>query len=601
MSYEEEHGEQERIFPTERRGLSRRDFCRFGMASAVALSSAAIPVAEAASPMADNVAYNGKIYTMNAKQPWAQAIAVTGGDIVYVGDDEGVKKFIGSRTTVADLKGKMVMPGIVSSHEHPFLSMGLASGLMLEYTEDASKMLAALKTYVTSNPDGAPFSFGGSYEGLVTITRQEIDAIVPDRPFLMIAASGHGGWCNTEALKLAGIAKGVPDPIDTFERDAEGVPTGYIESSAAIAWMSGVVNIITKEGVREEAEGVLNAFASNGITAVFDAGVPNMEDAVYPIIREMERQGTLPIRLSASVMTQRSSMTELVMEKLDRYSKKFVSEQFKVDTFKVHADGSFDGYTAGTLEPYTDRPETTGMTSFTPDVQREMTLAAAAQGYDIHTHTIGDRTLRQTLDAYEAVRKAGFDEVRLTTAHTCLVHPDDKPRFKELDVIVNTFATNNAVLAEGMLQRLGPERFLESGFQPMGSFVAMGVKVVMSADMPTAPLNPFLQMSIAMNRCVPGAKESLPPKSEALTLEQVIRAYTLDAAYMLRWENIIGSLEVGKRADLIILDKNLFELTTEEVADVRVLATIMNGKIVHEEAVDWGPSEQLLDDVDLLP
>jgi predicted amidohydrolase YtcJ len=291
-------------------------------------------------------------------------------------------------------------------------------------------------------------------------------------------------------------------------------------------------------------------------------------------------------------------MTERVMRLMEQYNAEYTSELFKVETFKIHGDGAFDGYTAGTVEPYADRPESHGITSFEADYQREITLAAAKLGYDIHTHTIGDQTVRQTLDAYQAVREAGLNEVRLATGHTSLVHPDDKPRFKELDVIVNTFAAKNAVPDETILSRLGPERVY--GYQPMRSFVDMGVRVVMSADAPAAPLNPFLQMSIALTRRNPGEEEILPPESECLTLEQAIRAYTIDSAYMLRWEDIIGSLEVGKRADLIVLDRNPFEIMPDEIAETNVLATMMNGAVVHEEAIDWSPPLEL-DGVHLVP
>jgi hypothetical protein len=292
-------------------------------------------------------------------------------------------------------------------------------------------------------------------------------------------------------------------------------------------------------------------------------------------------------------------MTEQVMEKMKKYSALHTSELFKIETFKIHG-GSIDGYSAGLLEPYADNPGTRGPTAFRADIQREMTLAAAKLGYDIHTHVIGDRDIRQALDAYQAVREAGYSEVRLATGHTSLVHPDDKPRFKELDVIANTYATKNSVPDKTNLSRLGPDRYYGYGYQPMGSLLDLGVRVVMSADMPTAPLNPFLQMTCAITRSNPGEEESLPPESEQMTLEQAIRAYTLDAAYMLRWEDIIGSLEVGKRADLIVLDRNPFEITPDEIAETNVLATMMNGVVVHEEAVDWSPPLEL-EGVHLLP
>ena len=177
--------------------------------------------------------------------------------------------------------------------------------------------------------------------------------------------------------------------------------------------------------------------------------------------------------------------------------------------------------------------------------------------------------------------------------HTMLVSDQDKPRFKELDVSVNTFAAENAVPSAVLLERLGPERY--GKLMPMQSFLDMGVRVGMSADWPTAPLNPFLQMSIAMTRSNPGQTESLPPASEALTLEDAIRAYTIDAAYLIDAETFIGSLEVGKRADLIVIDRNLFESTPDEIAETNVLLTMMNGKIVHEEALDWSDPEPAIE------
>jgi predicted amidohydrolase YtcJ len=541
---------------------------------------------------ADYVVQNGKIYTSNQKQPWAEAIAIKGENIVYVGDDKGAQPFKGKNTIVADLRGKFMMPGIVTTHEHPLMVMGLFSGLMLEFTGDADKMLASLKEYVEKKPDAPAFSFGGSWEGRVEIYRQDIDKIVSDKPFLMIAASGHGGWCNSKALEVTGVTKDTPDPIDSFQREADGTPNGYLESSASVMWMTGQLGVIQQDAVQGQAKSILDQFARYGITAVYDAGAPYSEDAVYPVIAELEKSGDLTMRISASPITQRPVMTEGAMAAMKKYKALHSSEFFKVDTFKIHGDGDTSGWTAGMLEPYADNPESTGLTSFPADNQREITLAAAEMGYDVHTHAIGDRTVRQTLDAYQAVREAGYDKVRLTTAHTSLVHPDDKPRFKELDVIVNTFAAENAVFEEAGVTRLGSERYLEN-CQPMGSFVDMGVRVVMSADYPTASLNPFLQMSIAMTRSNPGEEKSLPPESERLTLEQAIRAYTIDAAYMLRWEDIIGSLEVGKRADLIVLDRNPFELTPDEIAEVNVLATMMNGVVVHEEAINWSPPKEL--------
>ncbi|UCD58121.1 MAG: amidohydrolase [Candidatus Hydrogenedentota bacterium] len=537
---------------------------------------------------ADTVALNGKIYTSNPKQPWAKAVAIHGTDIVYVGDNEGAKKFIGEKTTVADLRGKFMMPGIISTHEHPLMVMALASGLTLEYTEDANQMLASVKEYVEKNPDGPMFSFGGSYEGRVDIFRQDIDRIISDRPFLMIAASGHGGWCNTKALEVAGVTKDTPDPIDSFQREEDGTPNGYLESSASTMWMMDKLGIIKKEDVMEKAKPTLADLSGYGITALLDPGAPYSEDACYPALADLEKRGELTVRISACPIAQRESMLDHAFNMLQKYAPLYKSELFKVETLKLHGDGSPDGWTAGMLEPYADKPDSTGITSFTPEVQKAAAMKAAKMGYDIHTHCGGDRTMRQTLDAYEAVRKAGYDKVRLATGHSTMIHPDDVPRFKELDVIVNTFAAKNTVPDPTWEARFGPER--AKRYAPHGTLLDAGAMLTMSADYPTAPVNPMLQISIAMARHEPGkGPEFHGFEEDKLTLEEAIKAYTIDAAYHLLWDNIIGSIEVGKRADLIVLDRNLFESTTDEIAEANVLATMMNGKVVHEEAVDWDP------------
>ena len=537
---------------------------------------------------ADTVALNGKIYTSNPKQPWAEAVAIKGTDIVYVGDNEGAKTSVGKQTTVADLRGKFMMPGIISTHEHPLMVMALQSGLTLEYTEDAKKMLASVKEYVEKNPDAPLFSFGGSYEGRVEIYRQDIDMIISDKPFLMIAASGHGGWCNTKALEVAGVTKDTPDPIDSFQREKDGTPNGYLESSASTMWMLDKLGIVTKEAVMEQAKLTLADLSGYGITTLLDNGAPYSEDAVYPAMAELEKRGELTLRISAAVISQRQVMNEAVLEKLKKYGPMYSSELFKVETLKIHGDGSPDGWTAGLLEPYADKPDSTGLTSFTPEVQQELALQAAKLGFDITTHAIGDRTMRQTLDVYQAVRKAGHTKVRLSTGHSSLIHPDDVPRFKKLNVIVNTYATKNAVPDPAWEKRLGKER--AKRYQPMGTLLDAGAMLTMSADYPTAPVNPMLQISIAMTRHEPGKGPKFHGLEEdKLTLEEAIKAYTIDAAYHLRWDNIIGSIEVGKRADIIVLDRNPFESTTDEIAEINVLATMMNGKVVHEEAVDWDP------------
>lgn len=544
--------------------------------------------AGAGEPPADVVLKSAKIYTADEESPWAQAIAIRGPDIVYVGNDEGARDYIGPGTQVADLAGRVVLPGLVSTHEHPLLFMGASQGLMMENRGDRDYMLAELKKYVDTHPDGPFFSFGGAYEGAVEIKKEDIDAIIGDKPFVMVASSGHGGWMNSKALEAMGIVPGKPDPIDFFERDENGVPTGYVGTSAAIFATIVRSGLIDKKAILAGAPATLDLLSSFGITTTYDAGVTiGLEGSAFEAARELEEQGELTTRISASAaFAQRPVHIEPAIAAMEKYKPLYDSELFKTQTLKIHGDGDWGGYTVGVLEPLNGRPDSLGTVSFPNQEElNRLLLEAARRGFDIHVHAGADRTARMVLDGFEAVRKAGFEDTRLVMGHTMLVDPADKPRFKELDVIVNTFASGVAVHSELWREQVGDERYRR--LLPMSSFVKDGVRLVMSADWPTADIDPFLQIYTTMTRKERGAEKSMPPDEERLTLEQALDAYTIDAAYALRMEDLVGSLEVGKKADLIILDRDLFEIPTEEIPDVNVLVTMMNGRIVHEEALDW--------------
>jgi predicted amidohydrolase YtcJ len=542
---------------------------------------------------------DAKIYTANPKQPWAEALAVKGTDIVYVGDNDGAAGFVGDQTHVAALNGRVVLPGIISTHEHPLLVMGMTSALLMENRGDKQFMLDSLKEYIASHPNGPFFSFGGSYEGKVDISRRDIDRIVPDKPFVMISSSGHGGWVNSKALTAIGVLKGKPDPIDFFERDKDGEPTGYVGTSAAVFYAISKLGLIDKESILAGSGEILELFRSHGVTTAYDAGVTiGLEDKAFAAAHELEQNGKLTTRISASAaFAQRPIHIEAAIEAMRKYGKMYNSEFFRITTLKIHCDGDWGGHTVGMLEPFVSRPNSLGMVSF-PDQEQlnSLMLDAARQGYDLHVHMGGDRTARMVLNGFEAVRKAGFADTRLTTGHTTLIHPADKPRFKALDVIVNTFATGIAVDHPEWRAQIGEERY--NRLQPMKSLLNDGVKVVLSADWPTEDLNPFLQIYTAMTRSRLGEDTIMPLKSERLSLEDALRAYTADAAYALRMEEFVGTLAVGKRADLIVIDRDIFKIPVEEIPKTNVQITMMNGQIVHEEAVDWGGESKVLEVVE---
>ncbi len=551
----------------------------------------AISPAATAQEHADYVLTNGRVYTVNKERPWAEAVAVRGRDIVYVGDNTGAKAFIGEDTVVADLLGKLMLPGFIDTHSHSVMVMGIASGLMLDTPPDGrgnkEKMLRAVADWVKANPDGPFFSFGGAFEGLVDITRHDIDKIIPDRPFLMVAGTGHGGWANSNALKGVGVVKGNPDPIDHFGREKDGTPDGYVGSSAAVFYMLGKLELIPTEGIVANAGKILTSSSANGLTATFQAGlIQGMEEVFLGALEQLEKSGKLTVRMSvAAYFAQRPIHIEPSLTNIEKFLPIYNSELFRVDSLKIHGDGDIGGYTTGMLEPFADNPEKgLGMVSF-PDKDQlvKFMLDSAKVGVrHIHMHAIGDRTVRQALDAFEQVRKEGYTDVRLSTGHTNLVHPDDLSRFKELDVIADLHA-QYAFPSDMAKSRLGETRYRERIFH-VKSMAKDGVRLTIGSDFPAGEENPWGGIAVIVSRREMGKDEVLPPASEALSIEEAIQAYTINGAHQLGMEKLIGSIEVGKRADLVVVDRSPFGATPEQIAQIKVVTTMMNGRIVHDLA-----------------
>ncbi len=534
---------------------------------------------------ADIVYKNAKVYTVNPEQPWAEAIAIKDNEIVFVGDSDAAEKHVGRSTQVVNQEGKVIVPGLVSSHEHPFFVIGFSTGCQIEHTGDKEKMLAALADYVKNNPDGANFSIGGAFEGTVDITNEDIDKIISDKPFFMIATSVHGGWANTKALEIANAEELDKNEHYMFGRHANGKLNGYVASAKTVVAMMDALKIMDEEAIYANALPVFDKFLENGITTVFDAGAPPFENEAFAAIARHEKEGNLNFRLKASCMTQGSHMNIHTMERMEVNTEKYNSEMFDVSTFKIHADGSPDGKTSGLVEAYSDGSGDFGPTSLSKDDIAEMTLYAASKGWDVHIHACGDRTLRYALDAFELARKLGYTENRFSTGHTMMVHPDDYQRFVDLDVVANVFS-DKMMPTQNTVNLLGEER--AKAYQPNGSLYKKGVKISMSADWPVGDISPWMQAYVSIERKQPGKDEVtiLINDEEKLTIEEVIEAYTINGAYQLNMEDIIGSLEVGKRADLIVLDTDIFEVSSDEILKTNVVTTIVDGKVVFEKNSD---------------
>lgn len=360
----------------------------------------------------DFVFHNGRVYTVADATPWADAVAVTGATITYVGDEAGALALAGPDTRVIDLAGQLLMPGFVEAHIHPFLGAFLSTGVDLQ-VPTGQDALDAIAAYARANPVGPVRGFGWRVDmfGPNGPTRADLDAVLPDRPGFFFAIDGHSLWANSVALQIAGVTRDSPDPIPGFSyyvRDVDGEPTGYVLEVAAVLGLVDAIEPITPESMGELMEGWLPKASAAGITSVFDAGVPPIGDdqgALIDLYTGVEARGALPFRVVASYSVKSPPVDDVVAQLSDLRAR-ISTELVQVGVVKIIGDGTQGGYTAWLLEPYADRPDSVGASPFTEEQWRRLVGDVDAAGFDVHVHACGERTVRTALDSIEAAAAA---------------------------------------------------------------------------------------------------------------------------------------------------------------------------------------------------
>lgn len=545
---------------------------------------------------ADLVFTNAAVYTVDATDSWAQAVAVRGGRIVAVGTDEDVRTLTGPRTTVHDLDGKMLLPGFQDAHCHP-PSAGreiLTCDLSPAFRIDGYERIVA--EYAVSHPDVEWITGGGwsmdAFPG-GTPTKDILDRIVPDRPVYLPNRDGHGAWVNSRALKRAGITAETADPSDgRIERDAQGEPTGTLHEGA----MELVEVLMPRTSLQEWEEGLLVAqrhLHSLGITAWQDAIVGGSYDTLDAYIGLAER-GALTARVVAALWWDRHRGEEQIEELLARRDRGSVG-RLRSTSVKIMQDGVLEDFTAAVIEPYLDRngvpTDNRGLSFVDPELLKGYATRLDAEGFQVHIHAIGERAVREALDALEAARRAnGANDHRHHIAHIQIVHPEDLPRFHQLDVVANgqpLWASYEGQMDHLTIPFIGPER---SAWQyPFASLVRSGARLAFGSDWSVSSPNPLWEIAIAVHRLNPaqaveivgnrGVTEPFLPE-ERIDLATAIRAFTMGSAYVNHLDHVTGSIEVGKLADLAVVDRNLFELSLEEFFPAKVLLTLIEGEAV---------------------
>ena len=539
------------------------------------------------SAVADLALRNGAIYTVDGARSWAETVAIDAGRIVYVGTDAGAKNYIGPQTQVVDLEGRMVLPGMQDLHIHPISGGIEANGCDLNAATTVDEYIAIIKKYADEHPKDSWIKGGGwamSSFGPGALARKElIDAVVPDRPVILWSRDGHTTWVNSKALEVAGITKDTKDPADgRIDRDPKtGEPSGSLQEGASglVADKSPPDTDAKRDAGLRYAIKMLNGF---GITGVQDASVNEEELKTY---RRLDEAGELSLRVVGSIWWERDQGLEQI-EAIKKLRSEFTTGRIDAGTVKIMQDGVMENYTAVVLEPYKlkGQKDVRGIPMVEPELLKKAVTELDADGFQVHFHAIGDGAVRQALDAIEAARSANGDQGhRHHISHIQLIHPDDQPRFRKLGVIANfqpLWAYADAYVTDLTLPFISKET--ASYMYPIASMERSGAVVAFGSDWSVSSANPFEEMETAITRMGAVGETKTPwMPEERIGLPEAVAAFTIKAAYTNRDEANTGSLEVGKRANLAVLDRNLFDIPATEISDAKVLVTLFEGKAVY--------------------
>lgn len=547
----------------------------------------------------DTVLFNGRIFTVDEANPWAEAVAIVDKRIAKVGDDAAVMEMAGANTRRVDLAGRMVIPGLVDAHTHAGGMGRYAPPAQLD-TSSREAIVASVAEHAEANPgldwiEMCCWPVRMYDNGRTGPHKRELDRVVADRPVWLTSDIGHSIWVNSKALQLMGIDASTPDPhpgVSEYVRDAGGELTGWIKEKAYRQYRLDFFPV-NQANNQAGMDKFLDYLRSYGVTTLLDAGNTYYSEEVYAYLAELDQAGNLPVRIEGTHHLFLPGQQTDAVARLRQLKDKYEGERLKFRTIKIHFDGSNENRTGAILEPYADDPGNRGDTVLRTDELRDLILQLHENNFDLHLHTVGDRAVRIGLDALESasIATTGQLNTRLTVSHLDIIDPADYARFRQLGVTAQyTPSWFGASFDDPVKVALGDARYARTLIaRPLFDD---GANVSFSSDITSIEsidyANPFLGMQIAYNRQYPqdnvtsswGSADIRGPESERLPLEMIIRAYTLGGAYQLRMEEDLGSIEQGKLADLVVLDRNLFEIDRYEIQFARPDAVIMEGEIV---------------------
>lgn len=545
---------------------------------------------------ADRIFVNGAVYTVDAARTWAQAVAVREGRIVAVGTDDDVVGLRGDATDVVDLHGRMLVPGFQDAHVHP-VSGGIDM-LQCDLHDLGTKddYLAAIASYAAENPD-EPWILGGGWSQDVfprgCPAKDDLDAIVSDRPVYLPNRDGHSIWVNSKALEIGRVSADTPDPADgRIERLEDGSPQGTLHEGAS--------DLVGRH-IPDPTDDLVYEGLLKGQAYLHSLGVTSWQDAIVDVAgafanfgayRTAVERGELTGRVIGALWWDRAKGLEQI-DDLIGLRQLSPSGRFAATSVKIMQDGVCENFTAAVLDPYLDDhghpSDNRGISFVDPELLKEAVTRLDALGFQVHYHALAERAVREALDAIEAARRAnGWTDGRHHLAHIQVVHPDDIPRFRELGAVANAqplWAAHEAQMDELTIPFLGEPRWTWQ--YPFGSLVRAGAVLAMGSDWSVSSPDPVQEMHVAVNRRMPADypyrvdSDAVFLPDERLDLPTAVAAFTMGSAYVNHLDRETGSIEIGKQADLVVLDRNLFAHPADEIASASCQMTFVGGEAVY--------------------
>jgi len=573
--------------------LSKSGCFRWIFLCVFAISTFSLSSAETAA-RADLVLVNARIYTVNAHQPWAEALAIRDGKILAVGTSRDIARYRGPSTQVIDARGKLVLPGFTDCHTHFLDGSFSLQQINVEDAKNLAEIRQRVKAYATAHPNDAwVLGRGWSYplfppSGLPD--KKYLDAIIPDRPVYLEGFDGHTWWANSKALEAAHITKDTPDPPGgTIVRDPQtGEPTGAIKEDAADAIVRRAIPIAGREvklkalraGLKHASRlGVVRVHVMGGV----NAGEGDLTDA--ELLEQLRQQNELTVRFYHAYRLDPPQMTERQLQQIEQARERYHDDWIAAGGVKFFLDGVIETHTAAMLSPYSDDPSLSGGLLWDPDKYKEFVAQLDQRGIQIFTHAIGDRAIRLALDAYEnAAKTNGTKDARHRIEHIEAVSAADIPRFGQLGVIASMqplHAYPDDDTLRSWLPSAGPERAQRAW--AWHSIQAAGGVLGFGSDWPVVTLSPWAGLQNAVTRqTTEGEPKGGWIPSERISLADAIKGYTLNAAFAGHREKTEGSLEAGKLADLIVVSQDLFKVDPLMIRETKVLLTMVGGRVVYK-------------------